>query len=52
MAYNHRGYAYELKNNLTDAAADYQTALRLDPKNEIAKANLNRIRSKAPSIKG
>jgi tetratricopeptide (TPR) repeat protein len=51
MAYNHRGYAYELKNNLTDAAADYQTAIKLDPNNGIAKANLDRIRSKVPSLK-
>lgn len=51
MAFNHRGYAYELKNDLANAAADYQTALQLDPKNEIAKANLNRIRSKVPSLK-
>jgi TonB family protein len=51
MAYNHRGYAYELKNNLSDALADYQTAVQMDPKNEIAKTNLNRVRSKAPSLK-
>ena len=52
MAYNHRGYAYELKNNLNDAAADYQTALKLDPNNATAKANLDRLRSKVPSLKG
>jgi tetratricopeptide (TPR) repeat protein len=51
MAYNHRGYAYELKNNLSDALADYQHAVQMDPKNETAKANLNRIRSKTPSLK-
>ena len=51
MAYNHRGYAYELKNEIANAVTDYQTALQLDPKNEMARNNLNRIRSKAPSMK-
>lgn len=51
MAFNHRGYAYELKNELSNAAADYQTAVQMDPKNETAKANLNRLRSKSPSLK-
>ncbi len=51
MAYNHRGYAYELKHDLKAAAADYQTALQMDPRNEAARTNLERIRSKVPSVK-
>ena len=48
MAFNHRGYANEMKKNLTAALADYTRALEIDPKNEMAQTNLNRIR---PSVK-
>ena len=51
MAFNHRGYAYELKNEIANAVADYQTAVQMDPKNEVARTNLNRVRSKSPSLK-
>jgi len=51
MAFNHRGYAYELKNSLKEAAADYQTALQMDPQNALARDNLARIRPKVPSLK-
>ena len=45
MAFNHRGYANEMKKNLTAAVADYTRALEIDPKNELAQTNLNRIRT-------
>jgi TonB family protein len=48
MAFNHRGYANEMKKNLTAAFADYNKALEIDPKNELAQSNLKRIRSKVP----
>lgn len=48
MAFNHRGYANEMKKNLTAALADYTKALEIDPKNEMAQTNLNRIR---PNVK-
>ena len=43
MAYVHRGYAYEMKNNLDAAIADYKKALEVDPRNQTAQANLNRV---------
>jgi TonB family protein len=49
MAYNHRGYAYEMKKNVDAAMADYKKALEIDPGNESAKANLSRIQD--PSMK-
>jgi len=51
MAFNHRGYAYELKNRLDEAAADYQTAVQMDPKNDTARTNLERLKKKAPSLR-
>jgi tetratricopeptide (TPR) repeat protein len=45
MAFNHRGYANEMKKNLTAAFADYTKALEIDPKNELAQSNLKRIRN-------
>lgn len=51
MAYNHRGYAYEIKNYRNEAIADYQKALEVDPRNEIARTNLNRLQPQSPSIK-
>ena len=48
MAYNHRGYAYEMKKNTDLARADYRKALEIDPKNELAQKNLSRMR---PSMK-
>jgi len=42
-AYNHRGYAYEMKKKIPLAIADYQMALTIDPANENAKANLERV---------
>ena len=51
MAYNHRGYAYEMSNSRSEAIADYRKALELDPQNQTARKNLNRIQSQPPSIK-
>ncbi len=50
MAYNHRGYAYEMLNNREGAIADYKKALDLDPRNETARANLNRLQPQPPTI--
>lgn len=50
-AYGHRGYAYEMINNRAEAIADYKKALDLDPQNQIARNNLNRLESARPSIK-
>jgi TonB family protein len=43
MAYNHRGYAYEMNKSKDLAVADYTKALQLDPKNQLARDNLNRV---------
>lgn len=51
MAYNHRGYAYEMSNSRNLAIADYRKALDIDPQNQTARANLNRLQSQPPSIK-
>jgi len=48
MAYNHRGFAYEMKKNREAAAADYSKALEIDPNNQVARDNLGRLR---PSMK-
>ncbi|HTH37117.1 MAG TPA: TonB family protein [Pyrinomonadaceae bacterium] len=48
MAYNHRGYAYEMKNSTDLARADYTKALEIDPKNQQARNNLSKLR---PSMK-
>ena len=50
-AYNYRGYAYERINNRPEAIADYKMALELDPRNETARNNLNRLQPERPSIK-
>ena len=49
MAYVHRGYAYEMKNNLDAAIADYKKALDMDPRNQNAQTHLNRVQQ--PSTK-
>ncbi len=49
MVYIHRGQAYEMKNSTDAAIADYSKALEIDPRNETARANLNRVQR--PSIK-
>ncbi|HMQ02384.1 MAG TPA: tetratricopeptide repeat protein [Pyrinomonadaceae bacterium] len=51
MAYNHRGYAYEMTNSKDQAIADYRKALDLDPRNETARTNLNRLQPQPPTIK-
>ena len=48
MAYNHRGFAYEMKKNREAAVADYSKALEIDPNNQVARDNLGRLR---PSMK-
>jgi tetratricopeptide (TPR) repeat protein len=48
-AYNHRGYAFERKGNIKQAVADYRMALQIDPTNQAAKANLQRLSE--PSLK-
>jgi len=45
MAYNHRGKAYELKNDIAHAIADYKKALDLDPQNNVVRQNLDRVQS-------
>ena len=49
MAYVHRGYAYEYKGNLAAAIADYKKALDIEPRNQAAQTNLNRLQQ--PSIR-
>ena len=51
MAYNHRGYAYEMSNSRNEAIADYKRALQLDPQNQAARTNLNRLQPQSPSMK-
>ncbi len=51
MAYNHRGYAFEMSNSRERAIADYIKALDLDPRNELARSNLNRLQPQPPTIK-
>lgn len=51
MAYNYRGLAYEMKNNRDMAIADYKMAISIDPGNESARANLNRVQPSVPSLK-
>jgi len=48
-AYNHRGYAYELRKDLKNAAADYKKALEIDPQNAAARDNLARVEN--PKLK-
>jgi TonB family protein len=45
MAYNHRGYAHEMKKSRDLAVADYTKALQLDPRNQLAEENLRRLRT-------
>jgi tetratricopeptide (TPR) repeat protein len=49
MAYNHRGFAYEMKKDLSNAIADYKKALDLDPQNSIVRDNLGRVQN--PKLK-
>ncbi len=52
MAFNHRGYAYEMTNSRNEAIADYKRALQLDPQNQAARTNLNRLQPQtSPSMK-
>ena len=52
MAYNHRGFAYEMKKDTAHALADYKKAIDVDPRNEAARANLNRLQKGGkPSLK-
>lgn len=51
MAYNHRGYAYEMSNSRSEAIADYKKALEIDPQNQTARTNLNRLQPQPPSMK-
>lgn len=41
--YVYRGYAYERKGNMDAAIADYKRALEIDPRNQEAQTNLNRV---------
>jgi TonB family protein len=50
-AYSHRGYAYEMSNSRERAIADYRKALELDPQNQAARTNLNRLQTGQPSMK-
>ncbi len=49
MAYVYRGFAHEMKKSLDAAIADYKKALDLDPRNQTAQANLNRVQQ--PSMR-
>ena len=51
MAYNHRGYAYEMKKDLAHAITDYKKAAELDPQNNVVKENLLRAQNSGPKIK-
>ncbi len=51
MAFNHRGYALEMKKRIDEAAADYESALKLDPGNQTARANLARVRPQVPTLR-
>ena len=51
MAYNHRGYALEMKKKVAEAAADYEEALKMDPANQTARANLARVRPQVPTLR-
>lgn len=51
MAYNHRGYAYEMLGSRREAVADYKKALDLDPRNDTARGNLSRLEQGRPSMK-
>lgn len=46
LAYNNRGYAYEMSGNLSQAASDYRKALELNPEFTTARDNLNRVLQK------
>ncbi len=50
-AYSHRGYAYEMSNSRNEAIADYKKALEIDPQNQAARTNLNRLEPQRPTIK-
>lgn len=47
--YIHRGYAYEQKNSVDAAVADYKKALEIDPRNQVAQRSLSRVQR--PSMK-
>ena len=51
MAYNHRGYAYEMKKDVGRAIADYRKAVDVDPQNNVAKQNLQRIQNSNPKLR-
>ena len=50
-AFNYRGYAYEMSKDKAAAIADYTKALELDPNNEAARANLNRLQPVKPTLR-
>lgn len=50
-AFNYRGFAYEMTNDKAAAIADYAKALELDPNNEAARANLNRLQPIKPTLR-
>ena len=51
MAYNHRGFAYEMKKDLNRAIADYKKAVDVDPRNDVARENLQRVQGSNPKLK-
>ena len=50
-AYSHRGYAYEMTNNRAEAIVDYKKALELDPNNQTARNNLNRLQGERSGVR-
>jgi tetratricopeptide (TPR) repeat protein len=51
MAYNHRGYAYEMKKDVRNAIADFKKAVDIDPQNNVARENLQRVQNSDPKLK-
>jgi tetratricopeptide (TPR) repeat protein len=51
MAYNHRGFAYEMKKDLGNAVADYKKAIEIDAQNNVARENLQRAQRSDPKMK-
>ena len=40
-----------MTNSRNEAIADYKKALQLDPQNQAARTNLNRLQPQSPSMK-
>jgi Tfp pilus assembly protein PilF len=49
LAYLYRGNLYMVSKEFDKAMADYEVALKLNPRNEIARAALTRLRQAPPA---